>query len=340
MAPKSQPKSVPKAVQAIRGLMGDTEITADSLKSTLSAAAYNNLCNNFRNQLTTEHKADYEKVGVVEARSWIAQFVLDPELCKCQGYNRTEVSKGTVQKDLSAWIYESQLAGPEYLNSAEMARDLVESKELDDMESPFKMLRVKGHKLYYFTKEMLIQFKKNVEVAGVEARVDVTADEYQKVRDDMVDAVSKPVTKKPRVGTKEKVEETAEQKEMKAAGQVQQIALRKLKAQYEKVRRELAAAKELLPTIKAKEYPEEMIAFMLAKIETAGESTEHVAKFYGTEITREQSVPLEEVKERTRMVEKKTRDLDVMLKEMQKGTIVDLKNLAKTVPKKERDTDA
>ena len=76
MAPKSQPKSVPKAVQAIRGLMGDTEITADSLKNTLSAAAYNNLCNNFRNQLTTEQKADYKKVGVVEARSWIAQFVL------------------------------------------------------------------------------------------------------------------------------------------------------------------------------------------------------------------------------------------------------------------------
>ena len=66
---------------------------------------------------------------------WLAQYTIGPEQATTKGFVRTTAFNTVKQDDDAAWLHESQIAGPAYLNDAIAAKVLTNSGELESRPS-------------------------------------------------------------------------------------------------------------------------------------------------------------------------------------------------------------
>lgn len=194
---------VPKIVVQARAALKEAglEITGNALKNTLDAKQFNNLACAFRNSLTPDQKHQYKQLpSDDERRSFIPLYTLDPEMCRLQGYNKTAAVKRDGEHEDSEWLLECQLDGPNYLNCTGLAKQLIAAGEFDSRPSRWKSLAANGVLEYEWTRTHRQKYRGTVEEAGVEAKCDVSAEQYQLMKDNMQDALGQPAQKKTEQG--------------------------------------------------------------------------------------------------------------------------------------------
>ena len=78
----------------------------------------------------------------------MAVFVMDPSEYKAAGKQTTKVINEKMDNEEGTWLMECQIAGPDYLNSAALAKALVDSEELPDRENEYEVFKKQGLKQY------------------------------------------------------------------------------------------------------------------------------------------------------------------------------------------------
>ena len=127
-----------------------------------------------------------------------------------------------------------------------MAKILCTSGEIASRPNEFKCFRDKEIPQYWFTKAMLLKITGNKEEASIEMEAAVTKDEYEEVKESMLDAKARPAPKRRPTGKKSKEPDTPEVKALKEA-----IAKKKASAAslFTTLRNEAAVALGLIPSI-------------------------------------------------------------------------------------------
>ena len=128
MAP---PEGVPKAVQRARELLlaHGMDSTAANLWKVLPKEDRNQFSASFRTSMTDEVKVGYQQLGTdAERRSWLAQYVMDPQVAACAGFNKTAAFVSESKKGISSWMAEKQIAAA--MHSDDDAKLLCESGDL------------------------------------------------------------------------------------------------------------------------------------------------------------------------------------------------------------------
>ena len=94
-------KLIPKSVQNARDAMKKLglEVTVENLKSNLDKQEFAAVSQAFRRAMTPEIRTAYANLrSDAERRSYVSQFVLDPEITKTNGFNRTAALDESISK--------------------------------------------------------------------------------------------------------------------------------------------------------------------------------------------------------------------------------------------------
>ena len=160
-------------------------------------------------------------------------------------------------------------------------------------------------------------------------KTNLTKVEFHQVSDSMRNAMSAPPLKKAKKPQAEKqvVVETPEEKAMRAASANRQLQLKKLKASYEKVRKETGDVSKLLPGVVAKGYPEAFVKHLEAQLASVAEHATLAASLYAEEIIAEHKT-LDEVEKCTAKAVIKVNSLDAVLTESRRNLFPDIKRLS------------
>ena len=189
-----------------------TPLTSTSLKDMLTAKEFNNLGNSFRNSLTPDEKTTHEKVsGDDNRRDWMVRFVLDPYACKLKGTNTHSIANIKRKNDNEQWLMQSQIAGPKFLNSAELAEILCDSGELDSRPNEYKCFRDKNIPQFMFEWSKVNKVLERNDTATVQAETELTPEDFAKVRDGMEQDVFEKPPKKAKQEKKVKKEPESEE---------------------------------------------------------------------------------------------------------------------------------
>ena len=117
MAPRSK---VPKAVQNARVKVENNgeSMSPAALKRALTSAELNSLQTSFRAVMSAEAREGYRQLATDdERRSYLCQFILDPEIAKTNGFNKSVAFDEAADVATEGWVTLEELGGPQYLNS-------------------------------------------------------------------------------------------------------------------------------------------------------------------------------------------------------------------------------
>ena len=208
---------VPKAVKAVRDCLRGKEITGQSLKDEVPPKIYEALTSAFRSVMSGDQKETYRRLACdKERRDFMVQFVLDPQEFKGSAKNICSTINQKADRERGQWLMESQLAGPKFMHDKNLAKLLCESGELESRPNEYKCFRDMKIPQYYFTEAMLEKLTGSKEEASVEVTASVTKDEYEEVKDAMLDSKGLPAQKKKACAAKKNnLKETPEQKALK-----------------------------------------------------------------------------------------------------------------------------
>ena len=108
--------SIPKAVQDVRDLIKNLgkEIDVSSIREVLDAKMTNNVQTVFRSNMSEQNKEMWNNTprNDPKRREWIMQYILDPTVCKCTGFNITKVVQEAKTNEEELWRTQEQLEGP------------------------------------------------------------------------------------------------------------------------------------------------------------------------------------------------------------------------------------
>ena len=213
---------------------------------------------------------------------------------------------------------ESQLAGPQWLNSAELAKALCESGELDSRENEFKCFRDKGLPQYRMTRKMLDKWSSKSSHAEISMSSSLTKEEYAEVAEAMQSADKEPPRKKVKVEKTPKLE-TPEKKEMKELQAAVRWGLRKLKASFDRLGKAQDDSKKMIPQVKGKGFPQELCDHFASKLEGYDGVLGEAQKLYADLIIKRNSEDNEQLKTWKDDVETKTKQIDEAALAQKKG---------------------
>ena len=128
MAPKKKAGEVPKPIDDAKALLAQKGqvVGVDAiaeLDHPTRNKAFGALRSHLANCFPEKHKEFMALKDELLKREWLTTFMLDPSdggSCK-KGFNDTTVSMETADGWKYAWLLESSLAGPQWLNSAPVA---------------------------------------------------------------------------------------------------------------------------------------------------------------------------------------------------------------------------
>ena len=321
------PQKVPKAVQQARDALRGMEINADTIKKILSAKDYNNLCCNFRNQMSASVKSEYKALsGDEERRNWIAQYVLDPHTTVASGFNKTTAYIGNETLKEYRWLHESEIASEQFLNSKEMAAMLTKSGELESRPSEFPSLAAEGYKQYWFNVSRVRASHGWTQEAGTSLKSDLKEEEYKEVNAKILSESSgsgKRKTPTPKV-------ESEDAKRLKAAVSAKGVSTRKLKSLIDRIGNKIKTQeKDDLPRIVAKGYPAEMKDFLEKQVKDMRALVTSVNSVYLAEVQKtEKDTDIDSVLSDSQLIDEAFEKLDAGVKLYEKKTSVDIKKLA------------
>ena len=279
----------------------------------------NNVANNFRNQMSAPVKAEYTKLKSDEERKqWLSHYIIDPETAVHQGYNKVEVVNSKMDKNKVAWLTESQLGGPMYLNDVGHAKILVDAKSFREQEHETPALAAAGVKQYEFSWAILEKSTGVVRTAGVSSTSELTASEAVAIGNDMEAKMGEPVANTQKV-EKQKKEPTAEEKALKQTKTVRTTMLRKLKQKIDKTNIECDNHVLTGEALTGKGYPADTAVFLNTKIAILRKAAEDAQAKYGVEVQKSDSLDLEECEASADAADKALADLDAANKEFLDG---------------------
>lgn len=263
MAPRSK---VPKAVQNARVKVENNgeSMSPAALKRALTSAELNSLQTSFRAVMSAEAREGYRQLATDdERRSYLCQFILDPEIAKTNGFNKSVAFDEAADVATEGWVTLEELGGPQYLNSRYHA-DIM-AKTLPERPHEVPELAAENVKQYYYVDKKKKRKTGYREEAGTSAKAELKASEYTGVKNDIVSSFEGG---KKRKGTpKPRHEETPEEKRLKAANNGRTVACRKLKSVIDKTQNEINMQKGSLPKLADKGFPPEMTTFLEKKVD-------------------------------------------------------------------------
>ena len=129
-------------------------------------------------------KNEYMKLGSDAARrEWLAQYVLDPSLAKCSGFNRVTAFSTSSPDAMGQWLHESQIASSAYLNDPAAAKLLCASGDLREQRpSEWPAEAAEGVTQDSFTTTVTTTSAGTKEENGVDAETELKEQELHTVR--------------------------------------------------------------------------------------------------------------------------------------------------------------
>ena len=237
---------------------------------------------------------DYAKMEWEKKREWLAAFVVDPASGGSVVINTTSREIENTRKGAENWLTQTQLEGPGYLNSKELAAIAIESCESrpHDTSEALRKAGVLEYKWTVNSREVRQSLKRKVAVettaqleAGDVGGVNATLEDFMAVspkeENKRASASGRPRGKgtghpngeQPKPPSLPK-ELSAEEKALVEAQEELDAKLKSTKLFYDKIKRELATVKVVEETLKRKSWLSDGLAFLQAAVETQQASAE------------------------------------------------------------------
>lgn len=327
------PEKIPKSVQNARDAMAKLglEVTADNLQKNLDKQTFAAVSQAFRKALSPESKTAYANLrSDAERRAYVNQFILDPEIARTNGFNRTTAIDESMAKATEGWLTREELGGPLWLNSLKNADLLIASKTLPERPHDNAVLAAAGVKAYFFGQHRNHRATGLREEAGVKAACEVKAEEYKAIKDTMHKSATEGSVKRKASNQRVAAELSPAEKKLKAANASRATALRKLKAVVDKHSNEYASRKADIPKLLEKGYPDTMADFMQSKLDafnTDGKAARELHAMEAVMQTEKSAEKSDEVEASTTRMETMTQSLDAAITAWKKGAAADLKQL-------------
>ena len=278
------PTKVPKVLRDLKARFGDVLGQQGGL-DVLSAKEMNNLSNNFRNHLSGEQRAQHARLPKEDKKKWLAQWVIDPETCQREGYNRSFAYTSDESVNDTSWVTLEQLSGPTMMNS--MAHAQLVAADLESQPSRFPSLAAKGIMEYKMTTEVLRSISGTRGEAGVSATTELKSSEYTEVKAS-IDAGFGKAAPARRPKAQERVDDPLA-KEMKEALAKRSALLRQMKRNTDAYETQLASVEDvMIPKLGAKGFPEAMMAFYRDKIAALGSATQKLKEAYAEHVVKKE----------------------------------------------------
>ena len=279
-------KKLPKAVLKAREVLSEKgmDINGNTLKTCLSSKDYNNLSNVFRQSMAPSARAENANLNAdEERRQWIGQFVLDPEYCQTEGFNKNTAFITDECRQEVVWLTQAQLESAAWLNSSAHAEALVESGELEERPHEYEVLARQNVKQFKFSHSLLSKITGHKQEAGTEAKAELTSKQYVEVTEDLSKSLGKPVKRKQ--PPKQKEPESEECKKLKATNQRRSSTLRKYKQQMDRAAGEVRKVEADLQKLPSKGYPDAMTQWLHNKLEELKAVIQIAQQRYAKEVT-------------------------------------------------------
>ena len=176
------------------------------------------------------------------------------------------------------------IAGPKHMNDAAAVRAMIEAGELDEKEPELESQRKLGKKMYWWC-EAWNQAKDGVrDSSKVTAKVEMKPEEFQEVKDHIVQNHKQPVKRKQVTPVKEV---DPNKKRRQQAVSKRSTKLRAVKTKLDSVHNELNGMIADTSKLASKGYPQQMQDWCRTKIKAAmDEIWEPVQEKYNTEAVR------------------------------------------------------
>ena len=134
-----------------------------------------------RKQLSPEEKDKYTSMPKPDR---IKQRVIDPEDCKCRGYNSSYAYSDTQEKETVGMVSEEELAGPEWLNSKAHAKIVFDSTpDEDKFPHPIPALADAGVKVIEMSKSIMLRRRGTKRENGISAEAGMSSSDFKELRD-------------------------------------------------------------------------------------------------------------------------------------------------------------
>ena len=125
----------------------------------------------------------FKSMSPEERAKWMAQFVMDPDKCKKQGFSNTQVIDNTFTDEAEQLCTMDELGGPKFLNNKEHARIACEAGDFGKpLPHELPSLAAAGVMQYRFSWAV---YKSRIGLenkAGVQTEADLTTTEYNEVK--------------------------------------------------------------------------------------------------------------------------------------------------------------
>ena len=193
--------AAPAPVKKAREFLKEKGVEIDTASiQTSPADMLHKIACNYRNSMTADVKKKYKVLKTNdERRQWLVHYLLDPKAAVCTGFNKTTASDEENSKKMEAWITEEQMGGPLYLNSATHAKTVCASKIFEEQDHDFEALAKDGVKQFRFNWSLLQRSTGIRKEAGVKAVAELSAQEYERVRDQIDTQRLEPQAKKQKM---------------------------------------------------------------------------------------------------------------------------------------------
>ena len=271
---------------------GISKIDAAAVKA-LPATNRSQLLVGFQRHAAPQIQEQYKQLKTDnDKRDWLAAYLLDPEAACNHGVNRTLAIDQCMKEDDSAWMHESEIAGPNGLNCPVLAKTLVESGELGDgRPSEYACFAKMGLKQWWFSKSRQLKKVGHRSERGVESSAELKADEAAEVRDSLL--ASSSSTSAPKGSNKRRSERpvedpkvVADRKRRSELRSQKASGLRRLKTLIDKVANEATDLCLKVPSLHTKGYPRQMEEWCMEKVKTIEPSKDAAWQFYSTEVAK------------------------------------------------------
>ena len=181
---------------------------AEALKMCGDKGLLNKLASNCRNTMTPEVKSKYKLLSTDdERREWLAYYVIDAKDACNNGFNRTLVFDTESSDTTITWLTEEQMSGPNWLNSKEHAKMVVEHKVLTDRPHEWELFAQQGILQWEFSWAKIKRSTGWRKEAGVETTAELSGEEVATIRDHIDGQGLKTQQKKRRPTRKKKTKQ-------------------------------------------------------------------------------------------------------------------------------------
>jgi hypothetical protein len=183
MAPKRKAGEVPKPIEDAKGMIvaSGTEMSVEAigdLDHPTRNKAFGALRTHLKNCFPEKYKEFEVMTDELKKREWLATFMIDPASGGSikTGFNETTASVETADGWKYAWLVESALGGPHWLNNPDLAKEAV--KELESQPSTNPTLKKLGIHEYKWWFQVGESMGKTSDKAGTRVESDLSADHY------------------------------------------------------------------------------------------------------------------------------------------------------------------